>query len=47
MTTDDDRYVQSQIAAALAKVNATPPPETDWQWWESEAGKWTVPLDDD
>ena len=29
-----------RMAAALAKVDATPPPETDW--WEAEAGKWTA-----
>ena len=45
MTEDED--VPTQIAAALAKVDAAPPPDTDWLWWESEAGKWTASLDDD
>ena len=40
-----DEDVQAKTNAALAKVNATPPPTHDW--WEVEAGVWTFdPADD-
>ena len=41
----DDSDVRARIAAELAKVDATLPPNHDW--WEVEAGKWTFdPADD-
>ena len=35
--------ISVRMAAALAKVDATPPPEGDY--WEAEAGKWTFDPD--